>query len=274
MSAMSSAETPLPHVAPHVVLVHGAWHGAWCWRDGFAQRLEAAGLQVTTPDLPGHGSLLDAPRLRSLRHGPRLRDYVDSVVEVLRGLPAGGPPPVVVGHSMGGGVVQHLVGRLHRPALSGAVLLASMPPAGVWRVTLDTARQRTGTFLAANVRRDLGMLVVEPEHVRRMFLSADTDDAVVAGVQSRLHGESFRAFLDMLALDRPRPASGRGPRATEVRVLGAADDTIFRVADVEATAAAWGTEAVIVPGIGHDVMLDHGWERVADQVITWVREMA
>ena len=99
-------------------------------------------------------------------------------------------------------------------------------------------------------------------------------DAVVAGVQSRLHGESFRAFLDMLALDRPRPASGRGPRATEVRVLGAADDTIFRVADVEATAAAWGTEAVIVPGIGHDVMLDHGCERVADQVITWVREMA
>ncbi len=98
--------------------------------------------------------------------------------------------------------------------------------------------------------------------------------AVGAGVQRRRHGESFRAFLDMLALDRPRPASGRGPRATEVRVLGAADDTIFRVADVEATAAAWGTEAVIVPGIGHDVMLDHGWERVADQVITWVREMA
>jgi hypothetical protein len=42
MSAMSSTETPLPHV----VLVHGAWHGAWCWRDGFTQRLEAAGLQV------------------------------------------------------------------------------------------------------------------------------------------------------------------------------------------------------------------------------------
>ncbi len=270
MSAMSSADTS----SPHVVLVHGAWHGAWCWRDGFAQRLEQAGLQVTTPDLPAHGDRLDADRLRSLRHGPRLRDYVDSVVEVLRGLPAGGPPPVVVGHSMGGGVVQHLVGRLDRPALGDAVLLASMPPAGVWRVTLDTARRRTATFLAANVRRDLGMLVVEEEHVRRMFLSADTDDAVVAAVQSRLHGESFRAFLDMLALDRPRPTSGRGPRATQVRVLGAADDTIFRVADVEATAAAWGTEAVIVPGIGHDVMLDHGWERVADQVITWVREMA
>ena len=173
---------------------------------------------------PAHGDRLDADRLRSLRRGPRLRDYVDSVVEVLRGLPSGGPPPVVVGHSMGGGVVQHLVGRLDRPALGGAVLLASMPPAGVWRVTLDTARQRTATFLAANVRRDLGMLVVEPEDVRRMFLSPDTHEAVVEAVQSRLHGESFRAFLDMLALDRPRPASGRGPRATEVRVLGAADD--------------------------------------------------
>ena len=37
-----------------VVLVHGAWLGAWCW-DGVARRLREAGHDVRVPELPGHG---------------------------------------------------------------------------------------------------------------------------------------------------------------------------------------------------------------------------
>ena len=38
-----------------IVLVHGAWHGAWCY-DALARDLAAAGHEVDTFDLPGHGA--------------------------------------------------------------------------------------------------------------------------------------------------------------------------------------------------------------------------
>ena len=37
------------------VLVHGSWHGAWCW-EALTPRLKAQGHAVIAPDLPGHGS--------------------------------------------------------------------------------------------------------------------------------------------------------------------------------------------------------------------------
>ena len=37
-----------------VVLVHGAYHGAWCW-EKVERGLQAAGIDVVSVDLPGHG---------------------------------------------------------------------------------------------------------------------------------------------------------------------------------------------------------------------------
>jgi len=36
------------------VLIHGAWHGSWCW-EKVIHLLEKAGHKVIAPDLPGHG---------------------------------------------------------------------------------------------------------------------------------------------------------------------------------------------------------------------------
>ncbi len=245
------------------VLVHGAWHAAWCWTDGFAQRLAEAGIATASVSLRGHGGSSGGDRLN--RH--RLRHYADDLGTVLARIPG---RPFVVGHSMGGGVVQHLLARRDRPRTGGAVLLASMPPSGVLPITLRVAREDPGLFLRANLRRDLGMLVADPEQVRAMFLSADAPQVLVDDVAARVQSESYLAFLDMLVLDRPRPRRVEDP----VLVLGAADDTIFSVREVRATAAAWGTEAEVVEGIAHDMMLDPGWEGVADRVAAWVRARA
>ena len=37
------------------LLIHGAWHGAWCW-DRVVPLLRAAGHDVVAPDLPAHGA--------------------------------------------------------------------------------------------------------------------------------------------------------------------------------------------------------------------------
>ena len=39
---------------------------------------------------------------------------------------------------------------------------------------------------------------------------------------------------------------------------------------MESTARAYGTHAVLFPGMGHDMMLVAGWQRVADRIIDWL----
>ena len=83
-----------------ILLVHGAWHGPWCW-DGFAQRLAGAGHDVRTVRLRGHDG---SPG----RLWYRVSDYVRDVSEAVNRFPE---PPVVVGHSLGGLVVAKYLER-------------------------------------------------------------------------------------------------------------------------------------------------------------------
>jgi pimeloyl-ACP methyl ester carboxylesterase len=69
------------------VLIHGGFHGAWCW-DRFIPELERLGHQATAIDLPGHGARRDE---RST-----LADRRDAIVDALQ------PGDVLVGHSGGG----------------------------------------------------------------------------------------------------------------------------------------------------------------------------
>ena len=75
------------------MLVHGAWHGAWCWERVIAL-LRSTGVNVVAVDLPGHGA--DPGPLLDL-HGDATR-----VRQILDGLDG---PAILVGHSYGGAVI-------------------------------------------------------------------------------------------------------------------------------------------------------------------------
>ncbi|GAA0135149.1 alpha/beta hydrolase [Paenibacillus sp. YSY-4.3] len=77
------------------VLVHGAWHGGWCW-DKIVPLLREAGHRVLTIDLPGHGMDIAATSKVTLQ------DYTDHLCSVLDNE---SEPVILVGHSMGGLVV-------------------------------------------------------------------------------------------------------------------------------------------------------------------------
>ena len=78
-----------------LILVHGAWHGAWCW-DKLVPELEAHGHTVLTLDLPGHELPDGAPATTTLE------DYGHAVAALAN---AQSEQVVLVGHSMGGGVI-------------------------------------------------------------------------------------------------------------------------------------------------------------------------
>ena len=245
------------HKTP-LLFVHGAWHGAWCWEEHFLDFFAARGHQVAALDLRGHGSSPSRGRFSTTR----MRAYVEDVAEVAAGFDT---PPVVVGHSMGGMVVQQYLEAHDAP---GGVLVASGPPRGVIGITLKIARQHPLKFLRMNATWSLYPVVADPDDARALLFSDLLDDVTALGYVARVQDESYVAFLDMLVLDRPKPRRVTAP----MLVLGASRDAIFPPPDVHATATAYGTSAVMFDA-GHDLMLEPVWPEVAATIADWVAEL-
>lgn len=104
--------------ADTIILVHGAWHGGWCW-DRVRPALEAAGHTVIAPTLPG----LEPKATGS--EPPSLEDHVQSVVEAIH---AADGRVLLVGHSYGGMVVTAAADRA-RDRIAGVVYLDAAVPA-------------------------------------------------------------------------------------------------------------------------------------------------
>lgn len=99
------------------ILIHGSWHGAWCWFK-VATRLRALGHTVVAPDLPSHGRDRTPPAEVTLEH---------YVARVLEALPAD-EASIVVAHSRGGLVLSTLAERCPE-RIARAVYLAAVLPA-------------------------------------------------------------------------------------------------------------------------------------------------
>lgn len=244
------------HPVP-LVFVHGAWHGAWCWDEHFLDYFAELGYACHAPSLRGHGASSGGERLR----WHRVADYVQDLAALVDRLPAS---PVLIGHSMGGFVVQKY---LERQRAEGAVLLASLPPTGALGATMRIARYHPVQFLKANATLRLAPLVATPELARHLFFSALTAQADVDRLQRRMQDESYRAFLDMLVLDRVRTER---VATIPMLVLGADEDTIISGRDVRRTAATYGVRPEFFAQAGHDLMVEPQWSKVAGRVTEWL----
>ncbi len=100
------------------ILVHGAWHGAWCW-DKVIPLLQAKGHKAVAIDLPGHGK--DIGRTEDIS----LNDYVNAVIKVANEQ-AG--PVILVGHSMAGIVISQTAEKLGSKKILSLIYLDAFLP--------------------------------------------------------------------------------------------------------------------------------------------------
>ena len=117
-----------PHPTP-LLFVHGSFSSAWVWDRHFLPFFAEKGYDAYTLSLRGHGASDGRENLPFFR----LSDYVDDLKQVVRSLPR---PPVLIGHSMGGMVVQKF---LHQQNFPGSVLMAPVPPHGLLGSVLGIA---------------------------------------------------------------------------------------------------------------------------------------
>lgn len=240
-----------------LLFVHGAWHGAWCWDEYFLPYFAQHGYASYALSLRGHGKSSGQERLR----WTRLSEYVEDVAQVVAQLPI---PPILIGHSMGGFVVQKY---LEKYGAAAAILLASAPPTGVIKTTLNIARHQPLTFLKLNLKMSLYPLVATPELARERFFSATMSDTQVEQYQQRLQDESYLGFLDMLLLNLIKT---KRVKRVPILVLGGSADTIFTTTEVAQTASTYNTTAHIFPDTAHDLMLETNWQVVADYILNWL----
>lgn len=240
-----------------MLLVHGAWHGAWCWRHDFGAFFADHGFKVHMIDLRGHG---DSEPQKAMRWN-RISDYVDDVEKVVRNLDR---PPVVIGHSMGGFIVQHLLRR--NVDLNRVGLLATVPSFGVWKTVLNFIRSRPIDFLKANLTLSLYPLVKDREKAADMFLDSTASQTEKADFHSKLIDESYLAFLDMLFLNLPKPAKQGFP----MLVVGGERDNIFAPDTQQWTARRYECACHIISDAPHDLMLSKHWEVAAELFLDWM----
>src|SRR5512141_2352509 len=136
------------HPTP-LLFIHGSMHGAWCWDVHFLDYFAQHGFAAHAVNLRGHGNSEGRERLR----WTRISDYVEDLANAARNLPS---PPVLIGHSMGGFIIQKYLEDHTAPA---AVLLSSPSPAGLLPTALRIARRRPLAFAKVSLTLSLLPLV-------------------------------------------------------------------------------------------------------------------
>jgi pimeloyl-ACP methyl ester carboxylesterase len=251
-----------PSVSTHkkgtIIFCHGAWHDARCWQPTMMPYFAEQGYDCIALSYRNHGKSEANGSLKFRRIHEYVAD-VQSVVETIEG------KVILIGHSMGGLVVQKYLEK-YPNRITKAVLLCSVPPHGVWRVTLKNALRYPIRFLKVNLLWTLYPFVDTLEMFRMHFYTEGVPETELKDLHSQIQDESFLAFLDMLFLDLPKVSKIKTP----VQVIGGGKDYIFPPADVLKTAKAYNTEAFILEGETHNLFLEKNWREAADAIKTFL----
>lgn len=247
----------------HVVLIHGTWANGNVWRE-FAEKLKQHGFTVHTPTLRHHELPLKegAAKLGEVS----LSDYVNDLGKLISQLDS---PPIIIGHSLGGLLAQHVASRhLHK----AMVLLAPSPTPGIfaaypssirvfakyifrwgfWRKPMFPPDWETWTYGITNEQS----LEIQREH----YLQLCTDSG-------RVYFEMIFWFFDRYKrarLDSP-------PTGSRVLVLGGSQDKIVHQNVVRKTASLYPLSTHInVHGSDHLMIAGKYVDTVMEHIVDWL----
>lgn len=241
---------------PPLLFVHGVCHGAWCWRENYLPFFARQGWDSCAVSLRGHSGSEGKEELDAFG----LLDFMEDVLAAAATL---GRKPIIIGHSMGGGITQLTMTR-HPDKIAGAMLLASMPPR--WHQPAageGPARDPEGdmaTYLLLEGQK------LTPEQVQKLpFFGGQITLDQAARYAELLQTESKKARDDIQALNIP-PQTLPIP----VGVIGSSRDIIFGADDMHTIADHYGVTARVLDKGCHDLMLDPRWQESAQEILDWL----
>jgi pimeloyl-ACP methyl ester carboxylesterase len=187
-----------------ILLVHGAFGGAWCW-EPVVPGLRGVGHDVQSLDLPGAGE--DPTPLEQVN----LEAYAARVCEAL----ADGEPAVLVGHSMGGIVVTQAAARSPQHVAALIYVTAFLPADGQSLMDLTALPEAAGDQVQANlVAAGDPPVATLPAAGARIAVYGCCDEQQTAWAAERMGPQPVIPFTEPVDLGGPGAAAfARLPRA-------------------------------------------------------------
>ena len=247
---------------PPLVMVHGAFCGPWAF-DKFRVPFEAYGYVVHAPCLRFHDAGSQPAHMLGTTS---IVDYTNDLEKIAEGL---GEVPILVGHSLGGLLVQMLAARRTPRAL---VLLAPSAPWGVLPSTAFEITSAQAMLLAGDYWNSL----LQPNYGIAALHSLDKlSPAERNSTFSRFVPESGLATFEVMhwTLDQKR-AARVSPRdvACPILCLAGAGDRINPPSTVRRIAGRYrgNVRFEVLDNHSHWLIGEPGWEDVASRAIEWL----
>ncbi|KAJ9173058.1 hypothetical protein P3X46_016234 [Hevea brasiliensis] len=265
---------------PPLVFIHGSYHAAWCWAEHWLPFFSNCGYDCYALSLLGQGES-DGPAgsfAGSLEtHAGDIADFIQKKLKL---------PPVLLGHSFGGLIIQYFIANIRNkqliemkklcpyPDLAGAVLVCCVPPSGnsglVWRYLFSkpiTALKVTRSLAAKAFQTDLSLC-------KETFFTSTMEDHLVMRYQELMRESSRMPLFDLRKLNASLPVPSVPKSSMEVLVVGASDDFIVDAEGLDETGRFYGVSPICVEGVAHDMMLDCSWEKGAKVILSWLNALS
>lgn len=254
----SSSGAPGWESGPPMQFVHGMWHGGWCW-NGYRKFFRDKGFHAQAMNLRCHGAEHAGSAARLLR--PFLGTYVKDVERAAAKFQRA---PILVGHSLGCLLIEITMARIRPPAI---VLLAPTRH-DIFKRSVERFREKHPEEYR---RLFWGMTmwppIENPTLGREMLFSPALPEAELLEHYKLMQNESFWVAAQLRYGLGPKPAPACG---IPTLVIGGELDRAVLVEDVKAVAAYHRTEAIILPNMAHDLMLDVGRDQVAQHILDFL----
>lgn len=247
-----------------IVFCHGVCHGAWCWKF-YLPYFSEKGYDCFAFSLRGHGESKGGAK------SYKLSDYEDDLKRVVEHCTEKtGRKPFVLGHSMGGAIVQKYIDE-YSEQVRAAILFAPVTAGGMWRgegrriplikndwYTFPTMRGKFNENL-----KDSNFFVAK-YHDTGNYECRITDPEELREYNKKLCKESWKAVWGLMRY------SLKNLVGIPVFVIGTATDAYFPRESLGKTADFYHTKAFVLEGMCHDMMLDPDKELAARAVLEFM----
>jgi pimeloyl-ACP methyl ester carboxylesterase len=254
-----------------LMLIHGAWLSARSW-ESFADYFGARGFAVSAPEWPRkHGDVEELLEHADELAGLGLNEIVDHYEALVRQLEE---PPVLIGHSFGGLIVELL---LDRGLGRAGVALSPAPPKGI--LVLPFSSLKAVSPALAHPSKRHGVVTLTPEEFTYGFVNTFTPEKAAAAYERYAVPETGRIFYEAgfanFALHPPTDVHFKNEQRPPLLIIGAEKDhtvpaSVARAQYKKYQHSPARTDYLEFEGRPHLLVVGEGSDEVADAIGSWL----